>query len=262
MLTITSSANGQIKHLKKLQTKKTREQSGEFVVENLTTIIDAAQAGHLPQRLYLTPELLDKVKARLPKILAKLKPVIINQQVNKHYSSLATPSGITAVYEQLPATANLNKSLIYFNAISDPGNLGALLRSAMAFGLTNVVLDEDCADLYNPKTLTATKEAIFKLQISVDHQRQLFQEIKKNLPVYATSLQGKNLQPLLTAKKYCLVLGNEAKGVSAEIIKTADQLVKIPMTKNMNSLNVAIAGSIIFYELHRAKQSSIMKDKS
>jgi len=251
-LKITSSANEQIKHLKKLQTKKTRDQASEFVIENLTTIIDASLAGYLPQQLYITPELLDKADSKLRKILAKCEPTIINQQVSKHFSSLTTPSGIAAVYAQLPVTANLKQSLIYFNAISDPGNLGALLRSAVAFGLTDVVLDEGCADLYNPKTLAAAKEAIFKLHISFDQERRLFKEIKKQLPVYATSLQGQNLQPLLSAKKYCLVLGNEAQGVSAEIIKSADQLVKIPMTRNMESLNVAMAGSIIFYELHKA----------
>ena len=144
---------------------------------------------------------------------------------------------------------NLDKSsVIYLNGINDPGNMGTILRSALAFNFVNIVLDKNCVDIYNQKTINAAKDAIFKLNIIKDEKGNWLD--KNKLPIYITSSHSELiLDKFKPAKEFCLVLGNESHGVDKKITKLAKANLKIEISSKIESLNVAVAASILFYEL-------------
>ncbi|MEI7620193.1 MAG: RNA methyltransferase [Candidatus Falkowbacteria bacterium] len=247
---ITSSQNNQIKLLGKLGAKKYRQENKQFLVENLAIILDALKDGYDFEDFFVTEEFADKHPEQLEYIQSNSKSsnfYLIDSKLNKHYSSLDTPSGITAIYDIVDKKLD-KSSVIYLNGISDPGNLGTIMRSALAFGFTNLVLDETCVDAYNPKVISAAKDAIFKLNIIEDKAANWLKSNK--LPVYTTSSHlGVDLGKFKPSKAFCLVLGSESHGVDPEIIKSADKTIQIEMSDRIESLNVATAAAILFYEL-------------
>ncbi len=249
---IKSSENSQIKLLEKLQAKKYRQEFQRFAVENLAIISDAMEAGYDFEALFVTEEFAAKHQDKLERLRNNSQSpdfFMISPKLNKQYSSLDTPSGITAVYKIRGRELD-ESSVVYLNSISDPGNLGTIMRSALAFGFVNLVLDENCVDIYNPKVISAAKDAIFKLNIIEDKAGEWLRSVK--LPIYATSShKGVNLAEFKPAKAFCLVLGSESHGVGSDIMKLAKTNLKIEMSKNMESLNVATAAAILLYELKR-----------
>jgi len=240
IIEIKSKDNERIRLLRKLGQKKFRDKLGLFFVENLKIIEDNK----------VIPEMVFSVdKKILSKIDAKEK-FLITSLVNKSFSLLDTPSGICAIYKKDESLIDFKERIVYLNGINDPGNLGTILRSALAFGFNNIILDEFCADLYNPKTINASKDAIFKLNFSFDKNNRVLNEIKKKMKVFATNLAGgKDPETLKNKKQFCIILGNEARGVDAKLLKLADGFIKIDMKGDIESLNVATSASIIFYVL-------------
>jgi TrmH family RNA methyltransferase len=259
MQKITSTDNDKIKFLKKLGDKKFRDASGQFLVENLIIISDAMQAGFKPSQLFIREDLLEKENEKLDLIIEKFSDYfVINEKVNKYFSSLSTPSGIVAVFDKQEKEINLAETVIYLNAINDPGNLGTILRTAVAFGMKNIVVDEKCTDIYNAKTISSAKDAIFKLNIAKDDNLKILDDIKKAMPVFATSLEGEMMDKKIFQKeKFCLILGNEANGVEESILKLADKKIKIPMSGEIESLNVAVSAGIIFREIYGMKNNNL-----
>lgn len=250
--TIISQQNSLIKKLKKLNLKKYRQEYACFIVENFTIIKDAVKDGYIFESLFITEQFIAKHRKDLDylKIASHSTNIyLITPQVNKYYSSLETPSGITAIFHI--KKANLSKSsVIYLNGVSDPGNLGTIMRSAVAFGYDNFVLDKNCVDIYNPKVINAAKDAIFKLNIIEDSSGNWLQI--NHLPIYTTDAAlGIQLNKFKPAPVYCLVLGGESRGVSPEIIKQSQINLRIKISNKIESLNVAIAASIIFYEFSK-----------
>ncbi|MBU0531814.1 RNA methyltransferase [Patescibacteria group bacterium] len=245
---ITSKDNQMIKELKRLSQKKYRDKLGKFVVENWKIIIDARVA---PESLFVTEQFLADHQAEIEELGIDVNQ--IDEKLNKFFSCLDTPSGVAAMFPKLDQPIQTNQITIYLNAISDPGNLGTILRSALAFDLTNIVVDETCADVYNPKTIQAAKDAIFQLNISFDEHRQILRDLKEQMPIVATTLEAAEpIESLKRLNKYCLVLGSESHGVDPEIIKIADHKIKIEMGEQIESLNVAAAAAIIFHEIYRS----------
>jgi TrmH family RNA methyltransferase len=249
---ITSAQNSQIKLLEKLNSKKYRQENKQFAVENLVIISDALKSGHDFMALFVTPEFATKHQAELEYLSNNSSAenfYLIDPKLNEYYSNLDTPSGITALYG-IPENKLDKSPVIYLNGINDPGNLGTILRSALAFGFKNIVLDETCVDTYNFKVVSAAKDAIFKLNIIEDKTGAWLKNNK--LPLYATSSHnGVNLAKFKPAKAFCLVLGGESHGVSPEIMARADKNIKIEISKEIESLNVATAAAILFYEFRK-----------
>jgi len=220
-------------------------------VENLKIISDALKSGIVFESLFVTETFLKSESERLPDILKRAGDYfVINEQINKAFSSLETPSGICAVYKIKKRDLDFSDKIVYLNNISDPGNLGTILRSALAFGFKNVVLDEHCVDLYNPKTIQASKDAIFKLNIDIDKDLEILKKIKPRMPIISTRMEdARDVRDFKAYNKYCLVLGSEAHGVSSSIQVLTDEFVKINISPDMESLNVAVASGILFFSL-------------
>lgn len=249
---IKSKDNEKIKLLKKLKLKKYREKYNKFFVENLNIIKDA---GINFSSLFVTQEFIENYPKELEVVLDKSgagEYYIINNRLNKSFSELDNPSGICAVYERVKQKINFDSHVVYLNNINDPGNLGTILRSAFAFNFKNIVLDETCADIYNAKTINAAKDSIFKLNVFHDKNLKILKETKSRMEIYTTRLKGgEDIVELKKEKLFCVVLGNEVKGVSKEIEEMSDKFIKIDINEEIDSLNVATAASIIFYEINK-----------
>jgi len=248
--TITSLQNNHIKLLKKLALKKYRYEYNQFTVENLTIICDALASGYDFETLFVTAEFVTRHLDKFQYLQDNSKGNyhLIDEAINRHYSELDTPSGITAVYKFQAKPITPGESVIYLNAVSDPGNLGTIMRTALAFNFTNLVLDENCVDIYNPKTISAAKDSIFKLNILEDKTGDWLKNNK--LPLYVTSAKGdSDLNDFKAAKHFCLVLGSESHGISEAIENLADSKIKIDISDKIESLNVSVAAAILFYKL-------------
>lgn len=258
IIEIESKDNKKIKELRKLKLKKYRNKNGQFLVENWKIIKDALKSDFLFEELFVSKSFLDKNKKELEDIFDKFKLeklFLVADNINQLFSALDTASGVVAVYKKEETSINFASDIVYLNNIKDPGNLGTILRSGLAFGIENVVLDENCVDVYNPKTIQAAKDAIFKLNIDYDREGEIIGEIKKKMPIFITNVEkGKEVNAILNpVKNICILLGNESSGVSAELQKMADEFINIKITSKIESLNVAISAGIIFYELFKIK---------
>lgn len=253
-LMISSKENEKIKWLRKLGQKKYRDEGGSFLVENFSIIEDAANSGIYFESLFLTKNFFEKNKDKVNKILKKYGSTtffIIDENINKFFSELETPSGVCAVYRKTEKEVDLVKPIVYLNGISDPGNLGNILRSALAFDFLNIILDENCVDLYNPKVVNAAKDSIFKLNISFDKNLELLKQVKKKMKIFSTDVRdGEDIGSLGKQKLFCLVLGNESRGVDKEIKKISDDFIKIKTSGKIESLNVASSAAIIFHDIY------------
>lgn len=250
MIEIESKDNPKIKHLRKLNQKKYRDEYSEFLVENWITIQDAFKSNFKAKQIFVTFEFKEKNKTKIERISGE-EIYLIDEKINKSFSNLKTPSGICALYEKLENKIDLAQPIIYLNALNDPGNLGTILRSALAFNLKNIVCDEKCVDLYNHKVINAAKDSIFKLNIRVDQDLVFLKEIKKKMPIFSTRVEdSNNLEILKKENIFCLVLGSESHGVSPEIQDLSDNFIKISMGKEIESLNVSGAAAIIFNQIY------------
>lgn len=248
---ITSKENFKIKKILKLNQKKYRQEFGEFKIENPTIIFDALKSGIIPKELYLAPEILKEENIeKLKNINSSLVFESVSPAINKYFTCLENPSGICAVYA-IPEYSTLNlkqaQRLIYLHKINDPGNLGTILRSALAFGFKEIILDENCVNLYNPKTVHASRETIFKFNFYLDEKQKILTELKNKMPILVADLNGLNNFSSLKKESFCLVLSNETIGPNEEIKSLADEIITIPISDQVESLNVASAGAILFY---------------
>lgn len=139
--------------------------------------------------------------------------------------------------------------LLLLDRVQDPGNLGTLLRSAVAFGFDGVILGHGCVDVYNEKVIRSTQGAIFKIPIEFHSLKEYVPMLQmKGVKVYGTSLEnGQPLGEIEEASQMAFILGNEGQGVDSELLSATDRNIFIEMTQNIESLNVSIAGSIIMY---------------
>lgn len=251
---IASKDNSKIKTLRQLGQKKYRDESGKFLVENAVIIRDAAKAGISFDSIFATKAFLDKNKEIFDFIIEKTgmsEYYLIDEKINKSFSSLDTAPGIAAIFSKPERKIDHASPVVYLNAINDPGNVGTILRSALAFNLKNIAIDERSADVYNPKTISAAKDAIFKLNIELDKDLRILKDIKKKMPVIATRLEKSGgLDILKKQKLFCIVLGSESHGVDEAIQDLSDDFVRIPMSNEIESLNVASSAAIIFHEIY------------
>lgn len=256
-LVIKSTSNEGIKHLKSLNQKKYRKEDSQFIVENFKTIYDSRKENIEIEELFVTEEFIKKNQEKFEELIGDLKIeeyFLIENHVNESFSSLETPSGICALYNMKEKSVDFDSNIIYLNKINDPGNLGTILRSALAFGIKNIVVDGDCVDIYNPKTINSAKDAIFKLNIQVDNNREVLKEIKNHMKIFSTRLEDSHdISILKKYSKCCIVFGNEANGVDDEIYQMSDGFIKINMTSDIESLNVASSCAIIFHYLYNKK---------
>jgi TrmH family RNA methyltransferase len=193
---------------------------------------------------------------RIPQGVKAQETVLVTEAVMQKISGVQTPEGVVAVVP-LPAQGNLAgcKRVIALDGLNDPGNVGALLRSALALGWEGAFLLPGCADPYNDKALRASKGAPFRLPIREGTWEDLDALIQQqNWHPLAADLAGIKPEQVPSKDKLLLVLGSEAHGLS-EAAKSRCQAVTIPIPGEMESLNVAVAGGVLMYVLRLGSKS-------
>lgn len=245
MIVITSLDNEKVKKYRKLQKRKYREEYGEYIVEGLHLILEAYKTGALEEIILAEGE----------EIPVPAPYTYFSKEVISKISTMDTPSTVMGLCRKLNRDEINGNKILILDGIQDPGNLGTIIRSAVAFNIDTIVLSEKTVDLYNPKVLRATQGMFFHVNIVSCLALEVISMLQNiDIPVYGTSvLNGVDVRTLKSEEKkaFALIVGNEGSGVRDDILKLSDKNLYIQMNQNVESLNVAIATSILLYELGR-----------
>lgn len=242
---ITSLENDKIKKLLKLKEKKYRDQYNQFLVEGEHLVIEAYKSN-----------LLDEIIIKEDEVtLLDTEKTYVSEDIIKALSTLETPSHIFGLCHKKDEELDLGNKILILDRIQDPGNLGTIIRSSKAFGVDTVVLGIGTCDLYNEKVIRSTQGIGFSMNIVSRDIKEVIEELKsKEIPILGTRVtHGLDIRTLTSKdkEKYALIMGNEGRGVSEEILDQCDKYIYIETEDGVESLNVSIATSILLYELNR-----------
>ncbi len=267
---ITSVHNPQIKRLHQLLSRKGREETGQFLIEGTHLVEEALRSqADVPTLLFDVERGIDPVcQAALREYAGRVNVLAVSPQVLDKLAETKTPQGIVAVVtqkqqawtqwlEQQEKTAN-DFLILLLDELQDPGNLGTILRTAEAAGIDAVFLGERSVDLYNGKVVLATMGALFRLPIYRVPLAQAARQLKQvgtNLLVTSVADDSVAYDRVAYAGKTAIVIGNEGRGVSAELASLATSTVHIPIFGKAESLNAAVAAGIMLYEAQRKRRS-------
>lgn len=238
----TSTDNKKIKELRKLNIKKYRDQSNSFLVEGEHLVLEAYKKGLLEELFLEENTILD----------LDVKTSYLSRNVIKFISELDNPSNIIGLCKKVEEKEIGNKILV-LDDIQDPGNFGTIIRSAVAFNIDTIVVSNNTVDLYNSKVIRASQGMLFNINIIRRDLNVFVPELKKEgYQIYATKVNGgKSLKTIEKMEKFAIIMGNEGAGVSDNLMSLANEYLYIDMNSNCESLNVAVATSIILYELDK-----------
>ncbi|MDN5322690.1 MAG: methyltransferase, TrmH family [Clostridia bacterium] len=256
---INSEQNQWLKKLRALKTKKYREEYQQFVVEGsrfcreaILHNISSIEALLVSEKALESPNIKDVLK------LYSQKYYIVSTKLLEKNLSTINPQGIAAIINKprwnLTKLLKSGKLFVVLDGIQDPGNLGTIIRTAFGAGVDAVFCLPGTVDLYNDKSLRSTMGAVFKLPVFYqDDPNKLIMDLKNNdFEIVIADIRASkyHFQPTYP-KKLVLVLGSEARG--PKLITSGDIKVKIPLDPRAESLNVAVAGAIILYEIVRQR---------
>ena len=237
---ITSSSNDKVKELVKLKDKKYRDQNNIFFVEG-KDLIDEAYKNHLLKHLYI----IDGTENNYMDIPC----TYITKEIMKKISDMESISNYFGICDK-QKEKELGNRLLLLDNIQDPGNLGTIIRSAVAFNFDTIVLSTDTVDLYNPKVLRSTKGMIFTINIIV-RDLNTFVDTLNGYTIYGTDVEnGIDIKEEILPNKLAIVIGNEGNGISSEIKNKCKKNIYIKMDNKCESLNAGVSASIIMYEVY------------
>ncbi len=257
MKTLLSAANPALKQLARLiRQRRARQTQGQMVLEGVHLAQAFVDAGQSPQTLYVPqPRLAQPEVAALLALLPAERVQVVAGEALARISSLADADDIISV---LPLPANcpppVSGDCMVLERVQDPGNVGTMLRNALAAGVRQVVLGRDCADVYSPKVLRAGMGAHARLALTVDADLTAWRTAYRDA-VYATALaeHSTSLYAADLRAPAAWLFGNEGSGLSPALQQTADRCLIIPMAAGTESLNVAMASGICLFEQRRQR---------
>ena len=239
---IESTDNKKIKNLRKLKSKKYRDEEKKFLIEGIHLVKEAYDSGNLIEVLLLEG---DDIDFNAP-------VTYVSENVMKSLSDLETPYNIIGICNY-PKEKEIGNKILMLDEVQDPGNLGTIIRSSVAFDIDTIYLSENSVDIYNSKVLRGCQGMNFYINIVRSNLVDKIKELKtKGYKIYTTDVNGgKELKSIKSPDKYVIIMGNEGKGVSFEASELADERIYINMNDNCESLNVAVATSIILYKFKK-----------
>ena len=240
---IESLKNVRVKKWVRLKEKKERDKTETFLVETDHLVTEAKKRG-LVLEIITTDEIED---SRIP-------TYTVSKEIMKKLTDQVTPPNIIAVCKK-PEETFQNGPVLCLDDIQDPGNLGTIIRSAVAFGFKQIVLSEHSVDIYNPKVIRSTEGMIFHINILRKNLEEFLKSIQEEYLILGTDVQNGNLiENVQVPAQYALIIGSEGKGMHKEIRKYCDKFVYIPMSNLCASLNAGVSASILMYELAKRKK--------
>ena len=237
---IESINNEKIKRYRKLKDKKYRELEGLYLVSTPHLVLEALKKGVVKEIF-----LLDSKENIYGSV------TIVTPQVMKKLTNLETVPEVVAVVEK-EKKQEIKGNILLLDRIQDPGNLGTIIRSAVAFNIDTIILGDGCVDLYNEKVLRAAEGMHFHLNIFNENLLNTIPSLKEQgYEIIGTKLtDGIELSNFKPSNQYALVMGNEGSGVEESLLNLCDKYIYIKMNETCESLNVGVATSIILYELN------------
>lgn len=233
---ITSIHNDKVKSWVKLQDKKYRDDSNLFLVEGNHLVLEAIKCHLVKEIISLEP------------FDTSLDCYLVSLNVMKKITNLTSPPSICAVCYKKECV-DVSGNVLLLDGISDPGNLGTIIRSAVAFRMPNIVLSNDCVDLYNPKVIRACEGMNFYQNI-IRTDLEDFIVKHPDYVFYGTDvIDGKNIRDVSLGSNIGLIIGNEGNGMRDSLKKYCDCFFYIPMDGNCESLNAGVSASILMYEI-------------
>lgn len=242
-MVIESKENKKIKYLNKLRNNKYMNEEKKFIVEGKHLVEEAKKTGILIET-YSTNEINYDVTNN-----------VVSSNVMQYISTLPSTPDVIGICKFIPEKKVLGNKIIILDGVRDPGNLGTIIRSAMAFNIDTIVLSKDSVNKYNEKVIRATQGMLFKVNvIERDLLRFIPSLINDGYNVYGTDvLNGKDITSINKTGKIAIVMGNEGTGVSKEVRSLLKENIYININKDCESLNVSVAASIIMYEISKGE---------
>lgn len=276
---ISSKDNKKIKYIRSLLEKgNIRKKNRQFVVEGIKLVDEALEYGKVLEIVLAESLYKEIISGDLSKnvLLAEHgknitnyvkktnSTTVVSDAVFKTVSETISPQGIAAIVE-MPEYGLLEKDffnqaynkngkikLLILEDTADPGNLGTIMRTAEAAGVTGVIMSKGTVDISNPKVVRSTMGSIFRLPFAyVEDLKETIKELKtQGISFYATHLKGeKSYKAIKYSDRSAILIGNEARGLSDEVADLADTYVLIPMQGKVESLNAAVAAALMMYEV-------------
>ena len=233
---LTSTSNAKVKYWQKLKEKKYRDQEKLFLIEDEHLVSEALKKNIVKEIITINDNIynVDTYK--------------VTTQIMKLLSSQVSSSKIIAVCHTIEEK-ELTGNIIILDNIQDPGNLGTIIRSAVAFNFNTIVLGDNCVDLYNPKVIRASEGMIFNINIKRCNLKEFIPTLKNDYTLITTDVNGGKDIRNIKYQNIALVIGNEGNGVSQEIADLCGEKVYIKMNNNCESLNAGVCASILMYEV-------------
>ncbi|KAF1295830.1 23S rRNA methyltransferase [Enterococcus sp. JM4C] len=249
---ILSVKNTTIKEIKKLHKKKYRVESQQYLLEGFHLIEEAVKYNNVLTQVLVTQRGYQQWGAWLEaKAIADVS--LVSDEVMKSISDLPTPQGILAVVAMAEAViTDWQGAWLLLDNVQDPGNVGTMVRTADAAGLSGIILGEGTADIYSTKTLRSMQGSHFHLPVVSMNLKDAISVFKEQtIPVYGTELNefAVSYQDVSASQNFALIMGNEGQGVEKELLDLTDKNLYIPIKGHAESLNVGIAAGILMFHL-------------
>lgn len=229
---IESLSNAKVKNWNKLKEKKYRDEAGLFLIEGDHLIKEALKKQMVVSTIGLN----------------ETYDYTVNPEILKKLSSQKSGAKEIAVVKKIEEKKVEGDKILILDNIQDPGNLGTIIRSAVAFNISTIILSDDCVDLYNDKVIRSSEGMIFNINIVRKKLIEIIPKLKENgYTIYATTVNGNGY--FENDSKIALVIGNEGNGIKKDILNLCDKNITIKMNKDCESLNAGVAASILMYEL-------------
>lgn len=237
-MTISSVNNEKVKYWASLKLKKNRDKDKCFLVEGNHLIKEAKEKGLVISTISISDNNAD---------------FLVTKEIMKKISDQKSISDNAAIVRYIPEQ-EIKGNVLILDDIQDPGNLGTLIRSSIAFGFSNIIMSEGSVDLYNPKVIRATEGMIFNINAIRTNIIEYIPKLKEMGYKILVSdvVDGKDIKNE-NGNNIALVLGNEGKGVHSDIKNLCDEVINIKMDNACESLNVGVAGSILMYEVYNGR---------
>lgn len=247
-----------IQFIRSLKLKKYRQQYQTYIAEGEKWLQEIVKANYPVQHIYVTTANLLQKLGNTPQY--KNKVTLISEKALKQISQLKTPNQALCLLKipQLVLNEKLlkNNITIVCDNISDPGNMGTIIRTACWFGCTQIVCAPQCVDVYNSKVIQATMGTLLHVNALTIEPAHLFKQ-NTTLPIYAASLNGKPINEIKLTKNGFLIIGNESKGIRPQLLSQASHLIKIEGSGLAESLNASVAAGIMMYHFKHHNYSLV-----
>lgn len=250
---IESSQNRQVKEWKKLLTRKGRKKQNKYLIEGLHLVEEAIKADADIETVMIREDKVEEYST-LPGLEGN-NVLSITEEISTLLSDAVTDQGIMAVIIKEEASVEIvgDKPVLMLDEVQDPGNLGTLIRTADAAGFEGVIIGKGSVDLYNPKALRSAQGSQFHLNIIHDDIEKWIDTFNgKDIPVYGTALDERavSYRTVEPRDRFALIVGNEGNGVNPSILNRTEKNLYIPIKGQAESLNVAIAASVLMFSLY------------